>query len=318
MKIKYILLLVLLIISPALFSLRYNSQLYNGISEKSKNNNLDKNSEPHTKDFIYGITIDDSWENEVSVDEILDAISAMYVKPTVRIVMSYEVSAAEYTDLFEKIHEKAYIMACPVDSYEMNRYPDAESYLKRFQDSYAALSPYVDIWEIGNEINGIDWIKQENELIASKINSVYHFLNSKINNTFTKIAITAYYMPPGSMEMESWLDRYMDDDIKSGIDYVLVSYYEDDNDGFQPDWDMVFKRLEKIFPNSGLGIGECGNTAEDADINSKKEMAHRYYNMPKYTENYIGGYFWWYWVQDCVPYENNELWEVINSAGYQK
>ena len=22
--------------------------------------------------------------------------------------------------------------------------------------------------------------------------------------------------------------------------------------------------------------------------------------MPRYTKNYIGGYFWWYWVQDAV------------------
>lgn len=22
--------------------------------------------------------------------------------------------------------------------------------------------------------------------------------------------------------------------------------------------------------------------------------------MPRYVQNYVGGYFWWYFVQDCV------------------
>ena len=63
-------------------------------------------------------------------------------------------------------------MACPVDSYEMNLYKDVNSYRKRFTDAYHYLSSYTDIWEIGNEVNGTDWIKAEEYLDYQKLKAV--------------------------------------------------------------------------------------------------------------------------------------------------
>ena len=71
-----------------------------------------------------------------------------------------------------------------------------------------------------------------------------------------------------------------------------------------------FLLIEK---NGRIGIGECGNTSQNATKQSKIKMINRYYSMPKYTDNFIGGYFWWYWVQDCVPYKNNEVWSEISN-----
>ena len=88
--------------------------------------------------------------------------------------------------------------------------------------------------------------------------------------------------------------------MKEGLDYLFVSYYEDDNEGFAPDWSEIFTDLQSAFPASKLGIGECGNTAADATQASKKAMMRRYYTMPRYVKNYVGGYFWWYFVQDCA------------------
>mgnify|MGYP000115138066 FL=1 len=62
----------------------------------------------------------------------------------------------------------------------------------------------------------------------------------------------------------------------------------------------MFQKLKSIFPNSKLGIGECGNSDSKATAESKIKMINHYYRMPRYTKNYIGGYFWWYWVQDAV------------------
>jgi len=42
-------------------------------------------------------------------------------------------------------------------------------------------------------------------------------------------------------------------------------------------------------------------------------MAKRYYQMPKYHERFVGGYFWWNWVKDCIPYKDNEVYEAIKS-----
>ncbi|WP_239496788.1 hypothetical protein [Aggregatibacter kilianii] len=258
---------------------------------------------------IYGVTVDDSWEGRVETAQIVEALKAMAVKPTVRIVMSRNIAPKDYKELFQEIHEAAYIMATPVDSYEMKKYSKA-TYLKRFQDAYAALAPYVDIWEVGNEVNG-DWLGK-NAQVGNKVYEAYKFIKSKRAET----ALTTYYFAPNNQQisMEEWLNKYIPQEMKNGLNYVLVSYYEDDNDGYQPKWQAVFDDLAKIFPNSGLGIGECGNTDENATTDSKVKMASRYYAMPKYVKNYVGGYFWWYWVQDAVPHEGNKVWQAINNT----
>ena len=225
--------------------------------------------------------------------------------------MSKDIKPKDYISLFSEVHKVAYIMAQPVDSFEMNTYKNVESYRKRFEDSYKYLKDYVDIWEIGNEVNGQEWIKENPKFTAKKIYSAYKFIKSKNGIT----ALTPYYFPPeeNKISMENWLVKYIPKDMKSGLDYVFVSYYEDDNDGFQPKWKDIFINLEKIFPNSKLGIGECGNTSQNATKQSKIKMINHYYSMTKYTTNYVGGYFWWYWVQDCIPYKNNEVWLELSN-----
>lgn len=261
--------------------------------------------------YIYGITVDDSWNGKTKMQHIITAIKAMDVKPTVRIVMSKEISPEKYKKLFEEIHKVAYIMATPVDSYDMKKY-DILSYLKRFKDSYEALSEYTDLWEIGNEINGEGWLGKNPELISKKAYAAFRY----ISNNKAKTVLTAYYSAPGEQQisMDKWLIKYIPDDMKKNLDYVLVSYYEDDNNGYQPDWKKIFRNLETIFPNSKLGIGECGNTHKKATVESKIKMVRHYYTMPKYVKNYIGGYFWWYWVQDSVPHQKNKVWEEINKS----
>ena len=263
-------------------------------------------SEITSQEKIYGITINDSWYNDIKIEDIIEGIKNLPVKPVVRIVMSKDKNTQEYVSLFKEIHKVAYVMAQPVDSFEMNTYKSVESYKKHFEDSYKYLKDYVDIWEIGNEVNGEEWIKENPKFTAKKIYLVYKYIKDKNRTT----ALTSYYFPPeeNKISMENWLKKYIPDDMKSGLDYVFVSYYEDDNDNFQPNWKNIFINLEQIFPNSKLGIGECGNTSQNATTKSKIKMINHYYSMPKYTTNYVGGYFWWYWVQDCIPYKHNKIW----------
>lgn len=60
----------------------------------------------------------------------------------------------------------------------MRQYKDVKSYQKRFADSYRYLSDYTDIWEIGNEVNGSDWIKQKDTLVVSKLKAAYQIISS--------------------------------------------------------------------------------------------------------------------------------------------
>ena len=262
------------------------------------------------EDLIFGVTVDDSWYGEIGTEAILAAIRAMPVRPTVRIVMTDDLPVGEYVELFSALSSVATVMAQPVDSYYMNAYPDVESYLERFRVSFEALSPYVGIWEIGNEINGVDWIRQDPALIVAKTQAANDFIKARGGKT----ALTVYYSDPAVHDLFDWLERYLPARFAENVDYALVSYYEDDNGGYAPDWDSVFSALARFFPNSKIGVGECGNTAEGATVESKIATASAYYGMERAGERFIGGYFWWNWVQDCVPHSDNPLFNAINSV----
>lgn len=261
------------------------------------------------REQIYGLTIDDAWYDNVELKDVIEGLKNLEVRPTVRIVMSREIEPAEYVELFRAIKEYADIMACPVDSFVMKEFKDTNSYLKRFEDSYEKLSPYVSIWEVGNEINGTEWINQKPEVIIDKVSAAAAFLKSKDE----KIALTLYCTDSPHQDMIEWAKKYIPTKLTEAVDYGFVSYYEDDHNGYLPDWESVFKELGEIFPTASLGIGECGNTAENATQKSKIAMAKRYYQMPKYHERFVGGYFWWNWVKDCIPYKDNEVYEAIKS-----
>ncbi|NLL61694.1 MAG: hypothetical protein GX240_02785 [Candidatus Atribacteria bacterium] len=273
----------------------------------AKENLVKKSTREHEQ--IYGLTIDDAWYDNIELKDVIEGLKNLEVRPTVRMVMSREIEPAEYVKLFRAVKEYADIMVCPVDSFVMKNFKDTNSYLKRFEDSYEKLSPYVSIWEVGNEINGTEWIKQKPEVIIDKVSSTAAFLKSKDE----KIALTLYCTDSPHQDMMEWAKKYIPTELTESVNYCFVSYYEDDNCGYLPEWESVFKELGEIFPTAFLGIGECGNTAENATQKSKISMAKRYYQMPKYHERFVGGYFWWNWVKDCIPYKDNEVYEAIKS-----
>lgn len=257
---------------------------------------LSQSQIPQEKPILYGVTVDDSWYEDTDRTTVITALQQLPQRPTVRIVMSGDRTPKDYQTLFKEIDEVANIMACPVDSSEMKNYPDVDSYRNRFVESFQYLSQYTDIWEIGNEINGEGWLGTNQQLIADKMKSAYQFIHEKGAQT----ALTVYYTKPGQqkIEMLDWLPKYVPSDMRKQLDYLFVSYYEDDNEGYQPDWQSIFNQLEKQFPNSKLGIGECGYLLPHATTAQKKQRYQHYYTMPKYTKNYVGGYFWWFFVQD--------------------
>jgi len=265
----------------------------------------------HSNDKIYGLTIDDSWYERVSLKKVVSSLKKLKTRPTARIVMSKDTEPKEYIKIFREIHKVADVMAEPVDSYEMNLYKDADSYKKRFKNSYKYLAKYVDIWEIGNELNGEEWIKQDNSLVADKILAAYDVIKAKGG----KAAVTFYYENPDyQRDMIKWIKTYVPKKLRKSLDYAFISYYEDDNEGYEPDWKSVFNKFEKLFPKSKIGIGECGNIAKTATDKSKIKMFNQYYSMPKYTKNYIGGYFWWNYVLDCIPMKNNKVYKAVYDA----
>jgi hypothetical protein len=276
---------------------------------------------------LHGITVD----NVSRLPEIVDSIGHLGQKMTTRIVYDPGKKASEYREATVKIGKVSYVMGEIVDSFYMKCYTVGE-HRERTKEYVDTLGDVVDIWEIGNEING-DWtygstakckpkarVKSTTETeVAVKMVEAYDYVKSKGKVT----ELTLYYNKgcgaPPSHEMFTWAEANIPERMKQGLDYVLISYYEDDCHGLQPDWPAVFQQLSQMFPRSKIGFGECGAQHRKSSYEAKKQYIDRYYRRQIQLPNFVGGCFWWYFRQDMVPYKNsrgkiNPLWQALDDA----
>ncbi len=249
---------------------------------------------------IYGVTIDDI----SNLNDIRNSLSMHCRKMTTRIVFD-QIPAVDYIDAVDSISDASFVMGEILDSYYMANYT-IPAYISRTHEYLNQFLNDVDIWEIGNEVNG-EWLGNTDS-VAVKISDAFNIVHSAGKKT----ALTLYYndncWSNPQNEMFTWVNANITSNIKQGLDYLLVSYYEDDCNNLQPDWQSIFDSLHVIFPNSKLGMGECGT----AVATNKAAMMHHYYEMNISTPGYIGGYFWWYYKQDCVP-QSDVLWDTLNT-----
>lgn len=256
--------------------------------------------------FMFGVTIDNPWEQPV---EIKDVLSSHDIKATVRIVFDEWVAAAEYTDSVANIKSVSFVMGEILDSFYVKDYT-VQQYIDRITEYLDAFGGSVDIWEVGNEVNG-EWLGETADVVA-KIEGAYgaviaRGLITALNLYYNK---SCFYDKP-EHEMFTWVNANISEEMKSGLDYVFFSYYEDDCENVvhtQAQWQQVFDDLHGVFPNAKLGFGEVGTT-----INANKaQFMHRYYELDIQGDYYVGGYFWWYYKQDCVP-KTSDLWSTLNT-----
>ena len=233
----------------------------------------------------------------------LDAIASLPKKLTVRVVFDEFVNPDTYSSAVTQLYDKAYVMGELLDSFYVKQYT-VDAYIKRASDYVNALGGKIDIWEVGNEVNG-EWLGTTADVV-NKISGAYDVIKAKGGTT----ELTLYYNEDcwanPANEMFTWSQTNIPARMKTGLDYVLVSYYEDDCNGLKPNWQAVFDRLGTIFPNSKIGIGEMGTTR----ANAKQDFMNRYYSMKISHPRYVGGQFYWYFHQDMVP-KTTTLWSYF-------
>lgn len=270
----------------------------------------EKPAEP--AEMVWGVTVDDIQ----GIADITESLRKLAKKPTTRIVFDEFMPATYYAKATKAIGEVSFVMGEILDSWYVSLYSPAD-YQKRMVEYLDLLGSSVDIWEVGNEING-EWLcdqkksrctPEQAQEVVTKMSRAYDLVKERGG----KAALTLYYnqgcYSQSSHEMFRWSENNVPERMKQGLDYVFVSYYEDDCNGLQPNWENVFTRLGELFPNAKLGFGECG-TKDEA---KKAEYINRYYRMKLSAPRFVGGYFWWYFRRDMVP-QTKPLWNVLNQA----
>jgi hypothetical protein len=283
---------------------------------------------------IHGLTADD--KNDIRdpkfLAKLIDSLQHLSVKTTTRIVYSPGKEkfnpASSYLDATRQIRKVGFVFGQPLDSFYMRCFTPAE-HLARFKDYVSTLGEAVDIWEVGNEING-EWLFGDTKKcvpnasvsstsqadVVTKMTEAYDYLKSQGKVT----ALTLYYNTPDAQpaanEMFTWANANIPARMKTGLDYVLVSYYELDFHGYKPDWENMASRLAAMFPNSRLGISEFGWSEKKPADSIVKDVIRRYYAVHPNVKNWVGGGFYWEFAIDAVPYDPapDSMWSAINLA----
>jgi len=255
---------------------------------------------------IYGVTVDDIRNNSATVA----ALTNLSKKMTVRIVFDPGMSPSDYETAVNQIHNVSYIIGQPVDSSSMKRY-SVEQYRSRFQEYLNAFGNTIEAWEVGNEVNG-EWLGSASD-VSAKIAAAYDVVEAA-----GKTSVLTLHFNEGPdcptypiNEMYSWVNNYVPDRMKQGLDYVLFSYYPENCPEIKPDWNAEFTKTGNIFPNAKLGFGELGiNGGTDAQ---KAALINEFYPKAISHPRYVKGVFWWYFKEEMVP-STNYLWGVLNTA----
>lgn len=264
---------------------------------------------PPTNSPIYGLTIDDI--NNVS--QVVAMEKTLPVVPTTRVVFdwnsksSYE-PASYYAPAIKSLDPVSGVMGELLDSgYEKGVTPTTfntmvESYLK-------TLGSTVNIWEIGNEVNG-NWTgsySNGSTLLTDAYNDVAA--------TGAQTALTLYANEYGAnncgdgaseLTPVQYSNEYVPAAVRDGLTYVFESYYPTQcSPTTYPTSAQVateMTALHAVYPNAQLGFGEMGlpnQATSSTDATAEKVMSWAYSLNPNLSF-YVGGYFWWYGAEDLV------------------
>lgn len=279
---------------------------------------------------IYGVTLDDVSK----VDQEVQSLQQLQTPnmPTARVVFDYSEPPSAYAKSLRKLGGVAYLMGQIADSSDMKKFTTA-TYRKRTQQYFNALNGQVDVWEIGNEING-NWLGTG---AMNKAKAAYQVIATAKQPT----ALTFFYegepedrdnciaKSHGGDDMFSWIENNFQlnlpaeqrdpaiESFRLGLTYALVSWYPQQCNNIQPNWSVVFSKLASIFPNSKVGFGEIGTANPQHGSIYEVNLINEFYPLAKHVampSSYIGGYFWWYFAEEMVPANRSILFDTLKRA----
>ena len=259
---------------------------------------------------LSGVTADDV----SSLSRLVSSARHLARVPVTRLYLDAGLGPSAYAAAVRALRPVSYLMGELLDSSDEASVP-AAAYARRVSAYLAAFGSQVDIWEVGNEVNG-NWTGSY-PTVSTKLTEAYNDVSAAGKSS----ALTLYYNAgcgDGSSELSplAFSSKYVPASVRDGLSYVLLSYYETDCNGIRPSaatWTAYFQQLHALYPNAKLGFGEIGlnNPAKSKTLTSAESMVSYYYGLSIDLPYYVGGYFWWYFKEDCLPYTSKPLWASL-------
>jgi len=252
---------------------------------------------------VYGVTLDnDAGISRAELTAQTDALAALPRRPIARVVADIGTDPADFAESLPAVHRVSDVILELGDSSEL-RSVGAPEYSAWVHSLTARYARDVDIWEIGNEVNG-EWVgapAQETARIAAAAGEVRAIGGQTM--------LTLYYNPGcwkrRDSELFTWLaGGHLQRRVAHELDYVTISYYPGDCNDYWPSpprWQHVFDRLHARFPQAKLGFGEAGTSCRCLGASGRIDLWNRYRAVQIRGDRYVGLGLWWTWAEDAVP-----------------
>jgi len=159
-------------------------------------------------------------------------------------------------------------------------------------------------------------------VVAAKLTAAYREVAARhLRTALTLYDNTGCGDGPAEMSPLGFSRRYVPAAVRAGIGYVFLSYYEDACGNRRPSartWTAYFRSLHALYPRARLGFGEIGlaDPVTPRSMRAAESLIRYYYGLRIRLPYYTGGYFWWYYAEDCLPYATRPLWRAL-SAGFR-
>jgi hypothetical protein len=272
---------------------------------------------------VYGVTVDDI----ANISSVVAAAEAIPYMSTTRVYLDPMESASYYKSALQQLAPHAYVMGEILDSSDMKSMT-VSGEQARVSSLLSTLGSTVDIWEVGNEVNG-DWTGSYSTG-AQMLISTYN----QVAADGDRSALTLYensWAPnncgDGVSELtpQQYSSQYVPPSVRDGIDYLLLSWYPTQCSGLSGSLPLAtitaeIRGLHTLYPNALIGFGELGlpnPTNSSTEAAAQSIMAY-YYGIAISEPYYIGGYFWWYWDEDLnlpgMPAALHNAFEAENAA----
>ncbi len=252
---------------------------------------------------LYGVTID----RTAKLSHVVEALAALPQRPTTRVYFEAREKASHYAAALTRIHAVSGVMGELLDSSE-EKSISTEAFQAHVEEYVSALAGSVDIWEIGNEVNG-NWTGPY-ETVAAKLTEAYRDVSAAGGTTALTLYENAFgpdHCGDGEAEPTpvQFTQRWVPAEVAQGLDYVLLSYYPTQCGGRMPSSSEVASQLEELhtlYPHALLGFGEVGlpHPASRRTLEQAEAIMRWAYSLDPGLGYYVGGCFWWYGWEDAL------------------
>jgi hypothetical protein len=251
---------------------------------------------------IFGVTIDRIGE----IAKVVAAERSLPERPTTRVYLDVSEPASYYAAAVPILHTVSQVMGELLDSSDAASI-SPRAFQIRVEDYLGTLGSSVDLWEIGNEVNG-NWTGPYASG-AAKIDEAYR----DVAEVGGKTALTLYaneYGPDncgdGSAELTpvQYSEEYVPRTVRDGLTDVFESYYPTQCGNTYPTDAQVaseMHQLHSLFPHAHLGFGEVGlpHPVTPRTLATGAAVMRWAYGLDPGLPYYVGGYFWWYALEDA-------------------